>query len=1136
MDSTASKSTAVDLHLSIDQGNQDFYPIRAASSGPRPSASAKIPLAIIEDRIRPLATQLVGEQPFDEGCVRELGQLNFETLFPEQVRDLYRDAQARLTAGQHLRILLDIGPRELRQLPWELLYDPWLQEYLGDRDHTTQIRYVDSARRAGSPFSREMSGIKILVVASKPADIPPLQVEREVALIQDVAQNEIRQDWITFDFRDGTLAEIQKGLQGDPDVLHFIGHGGMQGDIPGIYLVDERGNARFANATYLENQLLIPIKDSLRRLRLMILNACETSETPESRQLDSLAQQLVAWSGSVVAMQYPISDSSSRAFSKALYQNLAQPAPLDIAVNAARQSIREGNPEKQRDWVTPVLISNGDNFEISRQLIPFKGPNYYTSSDQFWFHGREQQEQRLLEIAALCPVTVVCGPSTCGKTSFLLAGYLPEASRTRPVLYVSLAQDIENRMRDQLNSLLLSQKHQPLPDSSLATIFSGIEAQRFPPDLVLIIDRAEQSSLLSDATAELLRSIVRWAQNSYNMGAGGRLILGTRPDEDGKVPEFWRSLIPDLPSALLRLEMLDRDSMANVISEITEWAPSRFSTEAITRILQDLNYEKEPNMMSAQIVCLALYRRARELGRVVVAPELIDDPALLGVAGILNQDFDLSYKLSQPVYSGGELARIILNLFVQSQGDNAHPVSEAAINLRVEASPDEIRRTLDQLVEDGILVIEAVGKDARYELVHEALVKNIIQFPEMDLKLRRQEEIVENAGSGEQANLIPQQGGLEELSSGRDSGKLKLFPEQQKVVLRSALEAGFDVDHWIAHIANASLVLDVLSSSRLTDPARQRAVSPLSGLAARQDDIGKQARQVLLGKAENDPDPIVRRSAGRLLAPLLPDEELWAYYRTKPSPLSEPSIRAVAAIYDRAGQSLQGFDPLTRQKIQRATLSAALPEILKAAVQCATAIALGFTVVAGYNWYRNVLEAGATQLDWVALIPVGLLAFFLAFPGGVLTALGRDVASIYFGGRRARYAARGLLLGGAAGFGLSLFLLSGLSQAGSPSGFDLGPTGAGILLGLCICVGWLISLVKMPGNLSRLQPWAGLVGALLLGGAGLYSIEKVTGWWPDTYFLLTPMFTWELVVIGGLYGIFTAVGLYGSRKATEING
>jgi hypothetical protein len=116
-----------------------------------------------------------------------------------------------------------------------------------------------------------------------------LRADDEYALITGALAAEIAAGRLVVQRAAGTLDAVKQALRDeDPDVLHFIGHGGIESDVPGVYL-EGSGPQRagvFTNGLALEQEWLIAPGQGARRLRLVVLNACQT-RPPAPRATES---------------------------------------------------------------------------------------------------------------------------------------------------------------------------------------------------------------------------------------------------------------------------------------------------------------------------------------------------------------------------------------------------------------------------------------------------------------------------------------------------------------------------------------------------------------------------------------------------------------------------------------------------------------------------------------------------------------------------------------------------------------------------------------------------------------------------------------------------------------------------------
>jgi hypothetical protein len=372
-------SPVTDFKITVGELTEEGYPLQAQAEALGLTAEGVLPRGWPENRSPGPTADLGVLHQFSEQQLIEWGTANFEAVFRDGVRDAYRSIQAQLPGQPRLRILLDIQPKELRGIPWEMLYDPWRKQFVGYRDGITLVRYVGLAQ--ARPLSPVTGGLRVLVVIAQPQGLQGLDSAAERSLIESAFKG--RPEEISLEFVGGKVSQIRPALAKDPDVLHFISHGYVDETIgPCLLLEQENGDLLQATQLVIENQLLAALPPN-PRLRLIVLNGCQTSQEPSHAGFDSLAYALARQIDSVVAMQYPVSDRNAQAFAGALYRNLAISMPLDVAVTSARQElIRDSTAEDVWDWLAPVLVSGGQGFVLGKQAVLETLANLYEHTGQ----------------------------------------------------------------------------------------------------------------------------------------------------------------------------------------------------------------------------------------------------------------------------------------------------------------------------------------------------------------------------------------------------------------------------------------------------------------------------------------------------------------------------------------------------------------------------------------------------------------------------------------------------------------------------------------------------------------------------------------------------------------------------------
>jgi hypothetical protein len=291
--------------------------------------------------------EAVLRQTNNDGMVQAVGEALFNALFPTPILRLWAGAVGGLGEGQGLRLALHIGPPELINLPWELVF---AEEYIGLRLRFPVVRVLDLPEPP-QPLAIQLP-LRVLVAVSQPIDSQLLSVDAELDGIRTALtplSDQIEMDILDHAKRDELLSRLRKGYH----VLHFVGHGAFENGEGYLILEDSEERSDQASASLL-GQL---VADS--SLRLVVLNACETSVTGPERAFGGVAHQLVkAGLPAVIAMQLDISDQAAVAFSREFYGALAAGWPVDAAVQEGRRGILNvhGNDwHKYVDWAIPTL-------------------------------------------------------------------------------------------------------------------------------------------------------------------------------------------------------------------------------------------------------------------------------------------------------------------------------------------------------------------------------------------------------------------------------------------------------------------------------------------------------------------------------------------------------------------------------------------------------------------------------------------------------------------------------------------------------------------------------------------------------------------------------------------------------------
>jgi len=305
----------------------------------------------------------------DPAAAKQIGKQLFDALLTNSgVFGAYAGSQsAAIARGKNLRIKLRIVDPALAVVPWELLFDARLGEFLA-LDHATAIvRYAEVAQPV-QPLTVTLP-LRILGMAVSPRNRPSLDVAAEKRAVQTALKVLLDRGDVELVWLDsGTKRELRQALQPNAKpwhVFHFVGHGGYDDGVGGyLIFADKAGDADLVTADQLAR--IVAAHDPMR---LVLLNACRGA-TADSRDLFSgIATTLIRRGRpAVIAMQSAIPDTAGYELARSFYEGLADGLSVEGALTNARisESIEHG---ERADWAAPVLYlraPDGVLFAIDR--------------------------------------------------------------------------------------------------------------------------------------------------------------------------------------------------------------------------------------------------------------------------------------------------------------------------------------------------------------------------------------------------------------------------------------------------------------------------------------------------------------------------------------------------------------------------------------------------------------------------------------------------------------------------------------------------------------------------------------------------------------------------------------------------
>ncbi len=311
--------------------------------------------------------------------IKELGEALFQALFDD---GLCHDFVAFYEQVVHvedklLRVELDIDEQELPEvaaLPWEFMRLP-TSANLGTIWLGTAPDLIFSRRRAHWFVPKRIrlepdERLRIALAVAAPSDLGPVAYEEIWEALEKLAQEQVDRIELMELVNPATSEAIDEVLAQKPHIFHFIGHGrlleGGKRHKGKLALVSNLGKTEWVEADYFSDRL------NQHRPGIVFLQACEGGRLSASQAFVGVASQVVQQNiPVVVAMQYPVSNSTANRFAQRFYQRLAEDTPVDQAVQDGRYRIILG-PKRYgaRDFATPVLFMRAPDGHLFQRSEP----------------------------------------------------------------------------------------------------------------------------------------------------------------------------------------------------------------------------------------------------------------------------------------------------------------------------------------------------------------------------------------------------------------------------------------------------------------------------------------------------------------------------------------------------------------------------------------------------------------------------------------------------------------------------------------------------------------------------------------------------------------------------------------------
>lgn len=181
-------------------------------------------VGVSSDRLAPMRGKAT-----DNFTPQIFGKQLFQTIFAGKVEELYRNSLSLMqTRGGNLPVRLDVQPKSLARLSWELLFDPLETTeagYLCFGQETPIVRFFDKAAR---PPTYDPP-LRLLLVSANPSETATLNLQTEFGVVTKALAALVQADKAKIDYLFGAnIDDLSERIRNfKPHIVHFMGHGNL---------------------------------------------------------------------------------------------------------------------------------------------------------------------------------------------------------------------------------------------------------------------------------------------------------------------------------------------------------------------------------------------------------------------------------------------------------------------------------------------------------------------------------------------------------------------------------------------------------------------------------------------------------------------------------------------------------------------------------------------------------------------------------------------------------------------------------------------------------------------------------------------------------------------------------------------
>jgi hypothetical protein len=466
---------------------------------------------------------------------------------------------------------------------------------------------------------------------------------------------------------------------------------------------------------------------------------------------------------------------------------------------------------------------------------PYKALAPYHAEDRGLFFGRGREIEELTALIHAHRLALLYGGSGVGKTSLLQAGVIPrleQANQGYTVVNVRTLADPIAAVQASLRRKLPDAEWPADEKASLVDfVAAAIRAGERP--LALVIDQFEDffTSLDSEALIQFIGQLGA-LYDAHDLPV--KVAISLREDYLARVSEL-EERIPEIFTTRMRLLPLTLEQAQDAIIQPAKAMGYAYEPELVKRLLGDLMRDGVVVPFQLQLVCNALFHRARAGGRRTLATA--DYEGIGGWQGVLQNYLDEELRLFSPKHR--KLAREVMGEMVTSErARKVEPHSRLLAALNIDEN--SLNEVLAKLVQARLVhpVEDVETSEIAYEVAHDYLAEEIAaQFDEEQLKVKQARELLHRAmDNWKHARLRIPPDVLRLIHECREKLR-QLSTSELELLFRSALKHSYETEYWYRRASQGGADVDEIARREGLESAdfrvRATAVTTLGELGER---------------------------------------------------------------------------------------------------------------------------------------------------------------------------------------------------------------------------------------------------------------------------------------------------------------